>query len=329
MLHRPTILFASENLQLGGMALIALARMAAVAEVAVAGVWTNSEAMPSPGLDASAHRALLAATTARAVDGGDTGAVFGGVYVPDYATLAAELGLEHACVDVRARHVAAAVAGLGVDLGVVCGYGKRVPGAVLSAARQGWVNLHPSLLPQHRGPFPGFWEMRAGEAETGVTAHVMEEEFDSGPVVEVERIELPQAVGFGELVAMQAEAGARLMGAMVAYARGEVRTAAQEGDGSHEGMPGPMDVVLDGGMSVEGVERFVAGMRGVTPVLVAVGNEAYAVDGLVRSIRASGAEMGGLVPGRAALKSRDVVRMEVRDGVVEMLVTPFVLAGAE
>jgi methionyl-tRNA formyltransferase len=46
------------------------------------------------------------------------------------------------------------------------------------------INLHPSLLPDYRGPAPEFWALYHDETETGWTAHVMVETFDAGPIVE-------------------------------------------------------------------------------------------------------------------------------------------------
>lgn len=47
----------------------------------------------------------------------------------------------------------------------------------------GAVGVHPSLLPRHRGPDPYFWTIDAGDAETGVTAHVLEDEYDTGAIL--------------------------------------------------------------------------------------------------------------------------------------------------
>ncbi|CAD7932460.1 unnamed protein product [Amoebophrya sp. A25] len=54
------------------------------------------------------------------------------------------------------------------------------------------VNFHPSLLPKHRGCFSGFWTIFDGDVETGVTCHHMEEKFDRGTIVAVEKLALDQ-----------------------------------------------------------------------------------------------------------------------------------------
>src|SRR5204862_6769077 len=49
--------------------------------------------------------------------------------------------------------------------------------------RLGIVNVHPSLLPRHRGPNPIGWTLRNGEPELGMTLHRMVDEIDAGPLL--------------------------------------------------------------------------------------------------------------------------------------------------
>ncbi|MBK8190274.1 MAG: hypothetical protein IPK79_07455 [Vampirovibrionales bacterium] len=45
------------------------------------------------------------------------------------------------------------------------------------------INCHPSLLPSHRGPNPYVSTIRAGEAQSGVTFHLVDEGVDTGPIL--------------------------------------------------------------------------------------------------------------------------------------------------
>jgi methionyl-tRNA formyltransferase len=76
--------------------------------------------------------------------------------------------------------------GLDPDLVVLADYGQIVPPTLLDR-RFGALNLHPSLLPRHRGatPIPG--AILAGDEETGVTLIRMDEGVDTGPIVASER----------------------------------------------------------------------------------------------------------------------------------------------
>jgi methionyl-tRNA formyltransferase len=69
------------------------------------------------------------------------------------------------------------------DLIVLADYGRLVPAAVLDLPRHGAVNLHPSLLPRHRGAAPVAAAILAGDAATGVTLMRMDAGLDTGPIV--------------------------------------------------------------------------------------------------------------------------------------------------
>jgi len=69
------------------------------------------------------------------------------------------------------------------DLAVCSGFGWRIPAEALSAPRLGIVNGHPSRLPKYRGPNPFGWTFRNGDPELGYTFHLMDEGFDTGPIL--------------------------------------------------------------------------------------------------------------------------------------------------
>lgn len=69
------------------------------------------------------------------------------------------------------------------DLGLCTGYPWRLPPEVLEIPTLGVVNTHPSRLPRFRGPFPFAWAIREADDEIWLTAHLMDEEFDTGPIL--------------------------------------------------------------------------------------------------------------------------------------------------
>jgi methionyl-tRNA formyltransferase len=69
------------------------------------------------------------------------------------------------------------------EIGLCTGYPWRLPPEVLAIPRLGVVNTHPSRLPQLRGPFPFAWAIRRGDEELWLTVHLMDAEFDTGPVL--------------------------------------------------------------------------------------------------------------------------------------------------
>lgn len=80
------------------------------------------------------------------------------------------------------------------DLIIVSCYSRKLPQSVLSIAKQGCLNIHPSLLPEFRGPVPLFWQFREGASDFGVTVHCVDKEFDTGNIVSQIKVDMQDAV---------------------------------------------------------------------------------------------------------------------------------------
>ena len=83
----------------------------------------------------------------------------------------------------RSDEAGAAVRAYAPDGLVLVAYGQLVPQALLEVAERPPLNVHPSLLPRHRGAAPVAGTILAGDQEGGVTLMVMTAELDAGPIV--------------------------------------------------------------------------------------------------------------------------------------------------
>ena len=72
---------------------------------------------------------------------------------------------------------------LNPEIILVVAYGRLLPAEVLDIPRFGCLNLHPSLLPRHRGPSPVPGAILNGDDTTGVTLMLLDEGMDSGPII--------------------------------------------------------------------------------------------------------------------------------------------------
>ena len=79
------------------------------------------------------------------------------------------------------------LAALKPDVIVVCAYGVILRQPVLDVPPKGVLNVHPSLLPRHRGASPITAAILAGDEETGVTIMLMDPGMDTGPILEQRR----------------------------------------------------------------------------------------------------------------------------------------------
>ena len=90
--------------------------------------------------------------------------------------------------DVADETILHALADHNVDLVVLAGYMKLIGTKVLGAYRNRILNIHPALLPSFGGK--GLYGRRvheevieSGVKVSGVTVHIVDEEYDHGPIV--------------------------------------------------------------------------------------------------------------------------------------------------
>jgi methionyl-tRNA formyltransferase len=82
------------------------------------------------------------------------------------------------------------IAALKPDLVVSWFWTRKLPVEILRAPRLAAFGVHPSLLPRHRGPDPCFWAIDSGDRVTGVTAHLLEADYDTGATLAQKRVRI-------------------------------------------------------------------------------------------------------------------------------------------
>jgi len=74
------------------------------------------------------------------------------------------------------------------DLIALAGYMLVLDPSTVEAFHTKIINIHPSLLPQHRGLHAHQKALQAGDRETGCTVHFVTSDLDAGPVIVQKRI---------------------------------------------------------------------------------------------------------------------------------------------
>jgi len=126
--------------------------------------------------------------------------------VDSWAT-AAGLRVEHVA-KVRDAAEVARIQSLGAEGALLADFGQIIPTALLDHYPRGIVNLHPSLLPRHRGASPIPATILAGDRETGVSTIVMDQGVDTGPIIAVQHLRPRPDVTAAELEVELAELAA-------------------------------------------------------------------------------------------------------------------------
>lgn len=101
------------------------------------------------------------------------------------------------------------------DVGIVVAYGKILKAPMLAIPKHGFLNIHASLLPRHRGASPVQSAIMAGDPETGVSIMLIDEGLDTGPVLAQQRFTLTGTETSGELLQQLAPIGASVLSSVV------------------------------------------------------------------------------------------------------------------
>lgn len=92
------------------------------------------------------------------------------------------------CKDVNSDAVFDKLREISPDICVISHFEKLIKKKNLTIPRLGFINLHPSLLPNYRGMSPQHWPIINGDIETGITVHFVDETADTGDIIVQENI---------------------------------------------------------------------------------------------------------------------------------------------
>ncbi len=98
---------------------------------------------------------------------------------------------------------------LDADLFVIVAF-RMLPEIVWSMPPKGTINLHASLLPQYRGAAPINWAIINGEEKTGVTTFFINQDIDTGKIIDSRETEILENMTVGELYVQLMEIGSVL-----------------------------------------------------------------------------------------------------------------------
>ena len=143
------------------------------------------------------------------------------------------------------------------DVIAVAAYGRLLPADVLAIPRLGCLNLHPSLLPKHRGPAPVAGAILAGDAVTGVSLMLLDEGMDTGPIVAQWERRIDESDDAATLTeTLFADGAALLIETLPGWAEGSVSAEAQDDEqATYTSKLERADGLADWGLSAEVLAR--------------------------------------------------------------------------
>ncbi len=97
------------------------------------------------------------------------------------------------------------------ELAVLAAFGRIIPQSVLDQFPLGIINVHPSLLPQYRGPTPIEQALLEGIPKTGVSIMRLTAGMDEGPIYKQKALHLRGDESKAELTERLQQLGAELL----------------------------------------------------------------------------------------------------------------------
>ncbi len=121
------------------------------------------------------------------------------------------------------------------EFGVVVDFGQIIKKEVIEIPKLGILNVHPSLLPKHRGPTPIQNTILSDDKNAGVSIIKIDEGVDSGPILAQNEFKLKDSHNFEILSDYLSKLGASLLiDILPYYIAGEIKPEAQnEKDASY------------------------------------------------------------------------------------------------
>lgn len=112
--------------------------------------------------------------------------------------------------------------------GVLVAFGQLIPPSITELFPNGIINIHPSLLPQYRGPTPVEQAIIDGAAKTGVSLMQVVAGMDTGPLFTYKTVHLTGRETKQELAVVLNNLGAQmLVNALPKILSGELKPKAQ------------------------------------------------------------------------------------------------------
>ena len=202
------------------------------------------------------------------------------------------------------------------DLTVSWFWPKRIPAPVLGLSAA--VGVHPSLLPRHRGPDPYFHGIDEGDAIAGVTAHLLDENYDTGAILAQRSLPLDPTWNAWQLArALDRPSLSLLREVAGAYAAHRPPAARPQDERSATQAPQPREdeLAVQWTWTAERIERRIRAAAPWPGMWTEIGDEIVI---LVRA-RATTDFPRTLVPAEAAVRGDGVAVVRAGEGAIELL----------
>lgn len=146
----------------------------------------------------------------------------------------------------KKKEIHAVIENLKPDIAITCAYGRIILEETINLAKQGFLNIHFSLLPKYRGAAPVQRALMAGEKESGITIFWLDKNMDTGPILVSESLNIEISDDAKSLFSKMTAAGVNLINeALNLCAQNKAPHIPQTGEISYANMLSPQDAVFN------------------------------------------------------------------------------------
>ncbi|MEO0459995.1 MAG: formyltransferase family protein [Myxococcota bacterium] len=235
------------------------------------------------------------------------------------ASLASALGIPTLQTrDINEAAAIGAIVSFDADVLLCSGFDRLFRADVLDAVAWGGLNLHPSMLPEWRGPAPLFWALREGRARIGVSIHRLDPREDHGLIYAQDDFARPKAARGEELYQYSIAAlYPHLRRTLIALSRGRLTGHTQdESLATRAPRPNIEDArIVPEEWPCQRVIDFAVGAPFFCTPWMELGGDRFVVRSGLRS------ELGRRIPGHFAYVGNTVI-VQCRDGVAHLDAQP-------
>ena len=231
------------------------------------------------------------------------------------------LGRDNVSMMPDLERLAASVAARRPELVVSWFWTRKVPASFRSIAPLGAIGVHPSLLPRHRGPDPYFWTIDAGDSVTGVTAHQLDDAYDTGAILARRELAVDPSWNAWTLAKKLDRPSLALLRKTVrAYAEGKPPPPLAQDDALATDAPQPTDDDLEIRWTDDAahIERRVRAASPWPGAFTAIGDVSLTLT-RVKATKSQPGLLAALEPGEAIVRDDGIAMVRARDGGIELL----------
>lgn len=151
------------------------------------------------------------------------------------------------------------------DVVFVLTFPYKIPSSLLGIPPKGFYNFHFGILPEYRGADAIFWQIKNRESFGGLSVHKMDESFDTGPIIHIEKIPILKEDTYGMHVAKLSHMAVPVVANITEQIKNNTYTQTGQDKNKARYYPKPVFNDLEIQWATQGAEDIIALMRAANP----------------------------------------------------------------